>query len=73
MAETAACVLFGVVPLEEETVRVSEGTVFVCAVWVQVPFRMSGGLYLVIRWLWSARGKLAARRWRRELHSGVHG
>lgn len=70
-AVTAACGLFGVVPLEEETVRVSEGMVFVCAVWVEVPSGTSGGRYLAIRWLWSTRGKLAARRWRRELPLGV--
>lgn len=63
MAETAACVLSGVVPLEEETVRVIEGTVFACRLGGG-PSRASGGLCLVIGWLWSARGTLAARRWR---------
>ena len=70
-AVTAACGLFGVVPLKEETARVSEGMVFVCAVWVEVPSGTSGGRYLAIRWLWSTRGKLAVRRWRRELPLGV--
>lgn len=70
---TAACGLSGAVPLEEETVRVSGGMVFACAVWVGASSGTSDGLCLLIWWLWGARGKPAARRWRRDLHAGVRG
>lgn len=71
-AVTAACGLFGVVPLEEETVRVSEGMVFVCAVWVEVPSGTSGGRLPGHQVALDTRGKLAARRWQaQELPLGV--